>query len=319
MKKLLLLFIFISIQTNSFSQTDSTKISFIAYWSIGDAYEYKVSKIKQQYKEGKLTKDTKKEYTALFKVLDSTENSYTISWKYENDLGNSFKIPEKVKKEFAKYKFTEIKYKTTELGEFEEILNWEEVRDLLNNMIQDLVNILGPDDDKTKDILEKTLGTIKELYSTKQGIEQLVLKELQYFHFPMSYEFNPKKTLSYEDLLPNIFGGDPIKAETKVYFESVDEDDGFCVFKQELDINPEDALEMLKLVFKKMGIKDKKFKEQLKSSKIDIKDRNIYEYYYNPGIPHRIETMRESIININNEKGKRIDKIIIELQYEDEE
>lgn len=318
MKKLTILLTLILCHTFLFSQKDSTKVSFVAYWSVGDTYEYKVSKIKQQYKEGKLTKDNKNEYTALFEVLDSTDTSYTISWKYENDLGNNFKIPEELLDKFSKYKFTKIKYKTSEVGEFQEILNWKEVSDILNNMIDDIVTVLGEKDEKVKKVLEKTFKAIKSLYSTKQGIEQLVLKELQYFHFPLGYEFNTQETLTYIDELPNMFGGKPLKADTKVYFESVDEEDGFCVFKQELDINSKDAIEMLKQVFKKLGITDDKFEKALKTSKFEIKDRNVYEYYYNPGVPHKIETERVSIININNEKGRRIDKTIIELQYEEE-
>ena len=156
MKKTTLFFCLFLTQISLFSQTDSTKVSFVTYWSVGDIYEYKVSKIKQQYKEGKLTKDNKNEYTALFKVLDSTDTSYTISWKYENDLGNNFKIPDNLLEKFSKYKFTEIKYKTSEVGEFQEILNWKEVSNLLNNMIDDIVNVLGEEDKDVKKVLKKT-------------------------------------------------------------------------------------------------------------------------------------------------------------------
>lgn len=59
-------------------------------------------------------------------------------------------------------------------------------------------------------------------------------------------------------------------------------------------------------------------KDALKTSKFEITDKNTYEYYYYPGLPHKIETERTSIININNEKGKRIEKTIIELQYQED-
>lgn len=224
-----------------FSQSDSTKVSFVAYWSLGDAYEYKVLKIKKQYKEGKLVKNRKSEYTALFQVIDSTKTSYTISWKYENDLGNTYNISEELLDKFSKYKFTEIKYKTSETGEFLEILNWEKVRDLLNDMIDDIVLVLGERDKTAKKSLEKVMTPIKTLYSTKQGIEQLVIKELQYFHFPLGYEFNTKETLNYKDELPNMFGGKPIKADASISFNSIDIDNDFCVFSQELNMDPNDS------------------------------------------------------------------------------
>ncbi|APZ44798.1 hypothetical protein BW723_00165 [Polaribacter reichenbachii] len=301
-----------------FSQTDSTNVSFVAYWSLGDLYEYKVSKIQQQTKEGKLVKDRKSEYTALFEVIDSTATSYTISWKYENDLGNNYNIPQELLEKFEKYKFTEVKYKTSETGEFLEILNWKEISNVMSSMIDEIVNVLGKDNEDIKNKLATSMQAFKNLYSTQQGVEQLVIKELQYFHFPMGYEFNTNETLIYKDQLPNMFGGNPIKADGKVYFESVEADDDFCVFKQELDLDPKDSLELLKSVLKKLGITDDKFEEALKTSKFEIKDRNTYEYYYYPGLPHRIETERISLIDINNEKGSRVDKTIIELQYQEE-
>jgi hypothetical protein len=318
MKNQILFFTLLLSNTLLFSQSDSTKVSFVAYWSLGDAYEYKISKIKKQFKEGKLVKDRKSEYTALFQVIDSTETSYTINWKYENDLGNNYNIPAELIEKFSKYKFTEVKYKTSETGEFLEILNWKEVSELLTNMIGDIVSVLGEENKEVKNVLEKTMKPFKKLYTTKQGIEQLVIKELQYFHFPLGYEFNTKETLTYVDELPNMFGGNPIKANATVFFESVDINEDFCVFKQELNMDSNDSLEMLKLIFKKLGIKDNKLKKALKTSKFEIKDRNTYEYYFYPGLPHKIETERTSIINIDSEKGKRIDKTIIELQYQED-
>mgnify|MGYP005990839601 CR=1 FL=1 len=322
-KTLFLSFLFLINFTIS-AQTDSTtvsnpNISFIAYWSKGDSYNFKVSKIKKVYKEGQLTKDTKNEYISSFTVIDSTANSYVISWKYENDLGNTFKLPKKLTNKFSKYKFTEIKYKTSELGEFQEILNWKEVSELMSKMIDDVVIVLSKGDEKTKNALKKSMDAFKQLYSSKEAVEQLVLKELQYFHFPLGYEFNTKEVFSYDDEFPNLFGGPPLKAKAKLLFDSVNKDDGFCIMKQNIDVDPTDALGFLKLVFKKLKIADKKFDKALKNATFNIKDRNVYEYYYNPGIPHKIETLRETTFNINNENGKRIDQTIIELQYTDEE
>jgi hypothetical protein len=42
-------------------------------------------------------------------------------------------------------------------------------------------------------------------------------------------------------------------------------------------------------------------------------DRRKFEYYYYPGIPLKIETKGESLVDINKGKGKRIDITRIEL------
>lgn len=315
MKKIFSLITILTITTNLFSQIDTTKVAFISYWSIGDSYDFKVTKINQQWKEGKLTKDQKQEYIANFTVIDSTENSYTINWSYENDLGNTYNIPEELLDKFSKYKLTEIKYKTSEVGDLLEILNWKEVGEIMNNMFEDIIEVLGKNDEKKQDALKTALQPFKQIYSSKQGVEQLVLKELQYFHYPMGLEYDITEPLFYEEELPNMFGGKPIKAKAKLHFENIDFEESFCVIKQEMSIDPNDSKEMLKQVFKQMKLGDTGIEEALKTAIFQIEDKNVYEYYFNPGIPHRIETIRESIIDIDKEKGKRIDKTVIELIY----
>jgi len=313
MRKTLSLITILLISTNLFSQIDTTKIAFVSYWSIGDSYNFKISKIKKQWKEGKLTKDQKQDYIANFKVIDSTENSYTINWSYENDLGNTYKIPEKLLDRFSKYKITEIKYKTSEVGYLIEILNWKEVGDTMNSMIVDIIEVLGDKDEMKKDALKTAMQPFKQIYSSKQGVEQLVLKELQYFHFPMGLEYDITEPLLYDDELTNMLGGRPIKAKAKLYFENVDFEESFCVIKQELSLDPKDTKDLLKQFFKQMKLGNKEMKKALETAVLQIEDKNVYEYYYNPGIPNRIETIRETIIDIDKEKVKNIDKTIIEL------
>jgi len=309
---LIIIFIF---TTNLYGQIDSTKIAFVAYWSIGDSYDFKVSKIHQQWKEGELTKDQKHEYIANFTVIDSTENFYTINWSFENNLGSTYNIPEELLYKFSKYKLTEIKYKTSEVGVFLEILNWEEVGKIMNNMFCDIIEVLGENDEQKQDALKMAMQPFKQVYSSKQGVEQMVLKELQYLHFPMGLEYNISKPIFYDEELPNMFGGNPIKAKAKLYFENVDFDENYCVVKQEMSLDPNDTRYLLKQIYEQMKIGDTGMNEFIENAKFQVEDKNVYEYYFYPGIPHRIETTRETILNTDKDKGKRIDKTIIELIY----
>ena len=313
MNKLLSLVIAFFVSTNLCSQIDTTKVAFISYWSIGDSYNFKVKKIHQQWKADTLTKDQNQEYISNFTVLDSSEDSYTIKWSYENDIENTFKIPEKFLERLSKYKLTEIKYKTSEVGDFLEVLNWKEVGEMMNSMFEDIIEVLGENDKQKNDKLKLAIQPLKQVYSSKQGIEQLILKELQYFHFPMGLEYDIKETLIYDEELPNMLGGEPIKAKTKLYFVDVDYEESFCIIKQEMRLNPEDTKALIIQVLKQMNLGDKEIDEAFKTAVIEINDNNTFEFYYNPGIPNRIEAVRESIIDINKEKIKKIDKTIIEL------
>lgn len=317
MKTILHLITLLILSSNAFSQTDPTKVPFVSYWSIGDSYDFKITKTKQQWKKGELTKDEKEEYIATFKVIDSTATSYTVNWSYENDLENTYDIPEALLERFSEYNVTNIKYKTSEVGDFIEVLNWEEVSNTMINMFNDLIQILGENDETTTSTLSKAMQPLIQIYSTKQGVEQLVLSELQYFHFLLGMEYNTTVPLIYDDEVPNLFGGKPIKAKSKIYFENLDVDENLCTVKHEMDLNPEDTKDLIIKVLKQMNIGDKKVRKLLKTSVMKIEDRNVYEYYYYPGIPRQIETVREVLIQIDNIAVNAIDKTVISLMYDD--
>jgi hypothetical protein len=315
MRKFLLPIVLFTITTNLFSQTDSTEIAFVAYWSIGDSYNFKVSKLRQQWNEGELTKDEKQEYIANFTVIDSTENSYTIKWSYDIDFVNTYRIPEKLIDKFSNYKTTEITYKTSEFGDLIEVLNWKEVSETMNKMFDDIIEVIEEEDVDKQEALKTAMQPFKEIYSTRQGIEELVLKELQSFHFPMGAVYTISEPIYYEEELPNMLGGNPIKAKSKLYFETIDVEEKFCVIIKEMSLDTNDTRAVLEQVFSTMNLDDNALKESLKTAVFEINDRNTFEYYYDPGIPHKIETIREAIIEIGKQKGKRIDKTKIELLY----
>lgn len=317
MTKLIAPIIFTLLSATIFFQTDSTSVSFVAYWDIRDSYDFKISKLKQSWKNDVQTSDEEQSYIANFTVIDSTENSYTINWSFENDLVNTYNIPDELMEKFEAYSLTEIQYQTSELGDFIEILNWKEVSETMNNMFNDMIEVLSENDPEKQKVLAQGLAPFKQIYSSKQGIEELVVKELQYFHFPMGVEFDITEPIFYDEELANMFGGNPIKADAKLYFENVDFEEGFCILKQEMKLNETDTKALLLQVFKQMNIKEDDMDNVLQNAVFKIEDFNVYEYYYNPGIPHKIETNRTSTFNLNNENGKRIEKVVIELIYYD--
>ncbi|MDO6802968.1 hypothetical protein Q4595_10955 [Wenyingzhuangia sp. 1_MG-2023] len=317
MKKILLIALLTFPSIICYSQIDSTKVAFVSYWSIGDRYDFKITKSSQQWKENKQQKNTKHEYIAHFEVVDSTANSYDIKWSYKNNLKSTYNIPQELLDKFSKYETTEIRYKTSEFGDLLEITNWEEVSKMAKNLFDDMVLILGKGDETLTNKIKKTIEPFRELYDTKEGIEELAVKELKYYHFPMGVEFDVTEPMYYEEELPNMFGGDPLKGNVKLSFQEVDFEDNFCILKQEMNIDPEDTKELLLQVLKKMNLENDEMDKMFRSAVFEIKDNNTYQYYYNPGVPHKIETIRETIIDINNSKGKRVDAITIELLYEE--
>jgi len=312
MKTNILLLLFTVASTLVLAQVDTTSVPFIAYWNKGETHKYKITKIKQTSKEGELEKNDSTAYEAKFEVMDSTETSYTIKWTLENSLMSDYDLPEEVFSELSEYEFTDIIYTTTETGGFVGIENWEEISKMAEDVFETIFDAME-DDEKDSRKLKKQLSEFTKIYSSKEGIERLLYKELQLFHFPFGYEYNAIDTVTYTQELSNMLGTEPFIGETKFYFENVDFENKRCAFIQEMTLQREQVLKALEDLFKKMKLKDKEFKKAMKSAEFDIKDNNRFEYLYEPGLPLFIETSRKSVINIASEKVEKIDKLRIEL------
>ena len=73
-----------------YSQTDSTKLTFVAYWEVGDSYNFKISKSKKEWRDQELIKNDSSQYIANFKVLEATATSYTIQWSYTDQIVDTY-------------------------------------------------------------------------------------------------------------------------------------------------------------------------------------------------------------------------------------
>jgi len=298
---------------HSIAQTDTTAVPFVSYWSVGDSYDFKITKIKQQWKGEEQTKNDTTSYDANFLVLDSTATSYKIKWSYNNELIENYNLPEEFTDSFSKYNHMDVIYTTSELGEFVEIENWEEISKMMTSLFDELIDILSKNGEVEKEEFTKIMQPMITMYQSKEGIELMAYKELQLFHFPFGVEFTVGDTIQYEDMLPNMLGGPAIKAPTKLYLDEVDFDDSYCSLIQEMTLDPKDTQKMIISFFKKMGVKDKEMKKMLKESEINVSDYNTYNYYFYPGVPVYIEAIRSTLMTIDSKKAVRVDITQIEL------
>jgi len=295
------------------AESDTIIIPLVSYWSVGDTYKYSIKKEKKKWKQGTLTEVDTSSFEASFSVIDSTATRYRIKWVYETDLEGDFSIPEEMLSKFAKYELNEVIYATSEVGDFIEIENWKEIADIMSSMFDDMVEVMGEGDDKLKKDLAKTIEPLRVAYSSKFGIEQIVMKELHYLHFPFGIEYVYGDTATYQDELPNMFGGDPIKGDVKLYIENIDTDNGLFTLKQEMDLNESGTKKMLLDFFKEIGRKDMDVEKLMKESEISITDRNRYELYYGPGVPNKIEVLRETLMNFEGESGRTTERLQMRL------
>jgi len=298
----------------NYSQTktdvDTTKIAFIAYWSKGDSYKFKMKKSVERTKDDKSVRNDSIVYDAFFKILDSTATSYKISWKYKCDILYSLNLPELVKKNKKSISEIEVIYTTNEVGTDIKIENWKTISDSYVKAINEVKKSLTSAEEK---IYSSLIDPLIIAVSKQEGVEEFCAKELKLFHFPFGAEFDTKEELTYDQILPSPYLKEGLKATTRIYFEEHNYKDSQCIFFSELSIDKDDAQKMLTSLLKNMGIKDKDLKEKIKNSNYEINDLNTFSYVYNPGVPMFLMNRREVVMDINNQKETKVDSIEIEF------
>lgn len=187
--KYFLLVLLVFIGNFVFSQKNSTETRYncIAYWKKGDTKTYVIKRKKEKISPGKTERDENFVIETKITILDSTANSYTISWVYgipdeakENPLMHS------IASFFKDMKFI---YKTDEIGSFTELVNWEEIRDFYVKMLE--MQFEGQKKDSSmQKIIDQTLA----LFQSREMVEATMIKEIQLFHTPFGTAFSTKDT-----------------------------------------------------------------------------------------------------------------------------
>lgn len=312
MKKTLVSLLLVLTVSFCFGQINSSSVPFVAYWSVGDSYDFQVTKVRKQFESDEIKKNDSVSYRANFLVIDSTESSYTIKWSYKTQL-MGMEIPDELRERLTDYEVTEVIYTTNEFGEFVGVENWEEISEVTKGVYIAVMEFASKNTGIELDSVQKVMLPTINAMSSKQGIEIYLVPELRFFHFPLGSQFSIDEPFEYEEELPNIFGGDPITGESIIYLDTVDFNNSFCVLVHEMNLNPDDTRKMMITFFESLNLEKDEITEALKTANVEITDKNVFQYWYNPGIPYKIETHRETILDIADEKGKRVDITRIEL------
>lgn len=254
MNKLLIFGTIFLLSTTLFGQIsvkDST-VQVIGYWANQEIQSYDVSYEKLKIKSKDTISRELIKYEVDIKIIDSTENSYTIEWFYKNysiDTDN-----ELVRKLTSIANDISVKIKTDELGAFIEIVNWEEVRDYLTKVTETLKNEL-------KDVpnYEKIIANVMSIYSTKESIEANAIKDALQF-----YQFHGVKYKLGEELegkleTANNYGGKPFETDVRYSLDEINEIDGNSILRSNQVINSEQLTDATYNYLEKMGTFGDKF------------------------------------------------------------
>lgn len=226
MKKTLFLGLAILLSVNAFGQInmiDSTA-QVIGYWDINEKQTYIITQENLKISDSDTLSRDFYRYMVDVTIVDSTADSYVIDWSYrdyEMESDNELmKILLAITNEIT------VRIRTDGLGVFQEVINWEELRDYILKATKMLY-------DETNDIpnWDKMVKQIEDMFSTKESIELAAVKEMRQFYsfHGAMYEYNQEYSVDMET--PNLYGGEPFDTKVTVWLDELNPDENNFIIR----------------------------------------------------------------------------------------
>lgn len=218
MKNTFTFILLLFVMTSGFAQIniqDST-VQVITFWDLGEKYDYSASLQKLKYTDTDTTSNETMTYDVEVSVIDSTEKSYVVRWFYKNFKSDAKDALTQRLSSVAEDIAVDVRL--NEVGIVEGVENWEEVRDYMAKSVDTMVGDFGE-----LPGLDKIMGQIKAMYSTKGGVEGTAIKDVVQFHNFHGAAFKLDEKLEGQMKMPNLYNPEkPFDSNFSIILEEID-------------------------------------------------------------------------------------------------
>lgn len=300
----------------STAEIDTTLFPFIAYWSVGDTFNFEVTKIENIEKDGVVTKADTNIYRSKLEVIDSSADHYLLKYTIGEYVSNNRR--ELTTDEMAAIgQFSNLEsiiYRTDEYGTFVRLENWQDFAVAMDTLFEHvIINQLQEQTVISEELFRRAIAPMRDIYTSESGILNKVVEEIVQLHFPFGSEFTVGDTALYNDTLGNLFGGRAIGTENRMYIEEASWSDDYVELRYFLNLTPDGAETMTKMMIAYLpGVTDTPHMEAIfKSAVVTLEDDNWYAFYNYPGIPISIDNDRYLTCKINGGQEIRHNKLLV--------
>jgi hypothetical protein len=203
---------------------DST-VQAICYWELGDTMEYQISFQKLQYNETDTLTNEILYYDVVISVIESYETAYTIRWKYKNvSSSNNESLIQKLS---GLIENLTIDFRIDEMGVFEEVVNWEEIRSYVENYIE----IYGSQPIVDK-FFEDFINMYLETYASKESFESGAILDIIQFHYFYGVMYEMNEVYEYQTESANLYEPEkPFTTEVAIVLQEMDSEFDYYVLR----------------------------------------------------------------------------------------
>lgn len=256
--------------------TDTT-IAMIAFWEVGDEVIYEFKETEDKLSEGKKTlKETT--YDVRMTIVDSTANHYIVKWEYENAKAN-YELEEFEKDLLEVCADIPVQYKTDELGGFQTIENWKEMKEVANGAFEKLITKKGaalPDS-----IRFGIQNMLMGMFESEAQVN-FWARDLRFFHYLYGKNLQRNAPIQGMKYYTNPFIKTIMEGSETIKVLAVDEENWIAKVKVESGIAGEEAkalmIDFAKNNMEKLGLKDESEIDENDIPEYGVKEEMNYIY-----------------------------------------
>lgn len=263
--------------TQAQNRTTDTSATCIAYWNNKAVKLYQIRHSKERItatgiKSGAAT------YEAQIRITDSAATGYTMEWVFKNFKAEG-SADEMTRSLGAAIEGMTIQYTIDDGGSFNELLNWEAVRDFAIGNVEKAINMITENTE-----YKIALNQVKKIFQSKENIETLLIKEVKLFHTPFGVEYGKKGSTSAA-LLPNVTGGEPFPAAIHVKLKELNMAKDYAAVSVDQLIDKKKAAPIMAALLKKLAGNKTVSEEEIRKEidGLEISDLNTYKYALSDG------------------------------------
>lgn len=311
MKNVILYFLFTYFSLSAFSQElpnllSPTKISTIAYFRNGDKVRYKITEESTKFKTNSdkiLSTSTSTCFLDLA-VVDSTEHSYVFEAKY---VSQEYKSSDgELEKMLNQLQFESvIRYQTDEFGQFDTILNLEELKNQLIDKLEDAKELASKEMEKEKaEVFSLIITAFIDRFEELEDVEALFLTDLIEIHSIYGWQMQIGKPQDVEVYYPTI-GDLSLSGTGKINLVSITKPKDEARISISTKPNKDELMEYMSsflLLFALDGTKRIKFSD----AKVSMSTKTTYKMRLSDGWMQEIESKSQTSVSDEKHKAKRL-------------
>ncbi len=224
------------------------------HWKQGTKKKYDIIKNRKKVGGGKVLFDGTSRTDLAISVEKADSKGYLVNWT----MGETrFDQAEAAKNPIAKQAANLLRgfailLEVSPSGELKGVKNWEELKAKATEALNAMVGVWRKSG-FNEQMISQLRAQVSSTFATKEKITQMCTREPNLYFMALGRTYKPERTMTYDTLLPNPFGGEAFPATGSFALARYDKESGKAEVDWNQRIQPEAAKRVLTGTLKKLA------------------------------------------------------------------